>query len=263
MVQGGMNTNLTALSDTELDASFKKVGWVETSAVADGIEHLVEVEARKLHLTRGFPGVIDYCMVALGCSRDIAANRVVAAHLVRRYPVVLTMLRERQLCVSGIRVIAQYLSDENYEARLQEASGKTRDELYVLVAAWAPKPDVPTRIVPVKQTPAPELLMRMQETPAPVAAPVEPQRPAPLPKPLSPKRYKIEITVDEETYAALMRQRNNLRHTIPDGDVAKIISRAVVKQDARDEGRKFGKRTRPAKSAKTTKPELPLQLSRD
>src|SRR5689334_6434043 len=216
MLKGDMN--VTALSDSELRASFKKVGWVETHAIADSVELVAEIERRKLHLTSGFPGIIDYCMEELGCSRDIAANRVVAARAARRYPVVLSMLRERQLCVSGIRVIAQYLDDENYAARLEQARGKTREELQVLVAAWAPKPDVPTRIVAVKQEAAPELLMRMQEAPAPVAAPapVEPQRPAPLPKPLSPRRYKIEITVNEETHAALMRQRNTLRHSIPD-----------------------------------------------
>src|SRR6185295_8010008 len=60
--------NLTALSDSELDVSFKKIGWVETTAVADSVEHLVEVEGRRLHLTSGFPGVIDYCMQRLGCS---------------------------------------------------------------------------------------------------------------------------------------------------------------------------------------------------
>src|SRR6185436_19118065 len=110
MLKGGMN--VTALSDSELHASLANIGWVETQAVADGVEHLVEVERRKLHLTRGFPGLIDYCMEVLGCSRDVAANRVVAAHAVQRYPVVLAMLRERQLHLSGVRVIAQYLGDD-------------------------------------------------------------------------------------------------------------------------------------------------------
>src|SRR6476659_2628977 len=101
--------NLTALSDSELHASFKNLGWRETGIVADSVEHLVAVETRKLHLTYGFPGLTDYCQEVLGCSRDVAANRVVAAYLARKYPIVLTMLRERQLHLSGIRVIAQHL----------------------------------------------------------------------------------------------------------------------------------------------------------
>jgi hypothetical protein len=76
--------NLTALSDSELDASLKNLGWVQTTAVADSVEHLMEVERRKLYLTSGFPGLTDYCMDRLGCSRNIAANHVVAANIVRR-----------------------------------------------------------------------------------------------------------------------------------------------------------------------------------
>jgi hypothetical protein len=172
------------------------------------------------------------------------------------------LLREQRLHLTGIRTIAQHLGNENYEARLQEACGKTRDELERLVAGWAPKPDVPARIVAVKQTAAPELLMRMQETPVAPQPMVEPQRPAPLPKPLSPKRFKVEFTVSEEEYAVLMRQRNTLRHVIPSGDIGQIFARALLKQDARDEARKFGKRQRPAKKAKA-EAELPLKPSRD
>jgi hypothetical protein len=129
------------------------------------------------------------------------------------------------------------------------------------VAAWAPKPDVPARIVAVKQASAPELLMRMQDTPVAPPPVVEPQRPAPLPKPLSPKRFKVEFTVSEEEYAVLMRQRNTLRHVIPSGDIGKIFTRALRNQDTRDEARKFGKRQRPAKKTRA-EAELPLKPSR-
>jgi hypothetical protein len=45
--------------------------------------------------------------------------------------------------------------------------------------------------------------------------------------PLAPERYKIQITVSRETFEKLRRAQDLLRHTIPNGDPAAIVDRAL------------------------------------
>jgi len=251
--------NVTALSDTQLLSSLKDLVTRERKAVAAIVAHLAEVDARGLHLKFPAPSLTAYCIEALGYSEYSAAHRVTAARLARRFPLILALLEDGQLNLSAIRTLGPVLDDANHAARLRAAGGKTRLQVEELVAAWAPKPDVPTRIVAVTQKAEPELLMRMQDTPRGVSvAEPPPQKPAPLPTPIAPDRYTITVTVDRETRDALMKARDHLRHVIPDGDLAKVITRAVNELVERVEARKFGKRKQPAKPAKKTEPKLPL-----
>jgi hypothetical protein len=45
--------------------------------------------------------------------------------------------------------------------------------------------------------------------------------------PIAPERYKIQITVDQETRDALRQAQDLMRHSLPSGDPAVIISRAL------------------------------------
>ena len=46
-------------------------------------------------------------------------------------------------------------------------------------------------------------------------------------KPLAPERYRIQFTVGPETYERLRRVQDLLRHSIPNGDPAAIVERAL------------------------------------
>lgn len=45
--------------------------------------------------------------------------------------------------------------------------------------------------------------------------------------PLAPSRYKVEVTVDQQTHDTLRALQDVLGHSIPDADPAKIIGRAL------------------------------------
>ena len=59
---------------------------------------------------------------------------------------VMEAVADGRLHLSGAMVLAPHLDDENVAERVREASGKTRSEIEVLVARWAPRPDVETRV---------------------------------------------------------------------------------------------------------------------
>ena len=58
--------------------------------------------------------------------------------------------------------------------------------------------------------------------PSPIPAP-----PPPLVEPLSPDRYRVSFTASRETSEMLEMAQDLLRHTIPSGDRAQIVGRAL------------------------------------
>lgn len=68
--------------------------------------------------------------------------------------------------------------------------------------------------------------------PAPAPAHVEPP-PAPVRSPavvtpLAPQRFKVQLTIGQETHDTLRRVQDLLRHSVPSGDPAVICDRALT-----------------------------------
>jgi hypothetical protein len=228
---------------------------IERGCNADVIEDLAEVDARRLYLAAGCSSLSAYCIEVLGYSEPEAYPRVAVARLAQRLPQALRMLRDGSASLSTLRLLEPHLRGERAAERLAMAAGLTVKRIDELIVTWVPKPDVPTT---VKVVAAPEslgLLQRM-EAPAGDTLAAEPTQlspeelatlppptptPTPLPKPLSPGKRAITFTLDEEEYIALMRLRDLDRHSTPDGDIKKIIVRAVRERLAKVEARKFGK----------------------
>src|SRR6185369_16309258 len=87
-------------------------------------------------------------------------------------------------------------------------------------------------------------------------------QPAKVPKPivpLSPRRYKIEITVDEETHDKLRSLQDLLGRSSTGRDAAAIISRAIDVLLVRTLSRKAGctDRPQPTTSTKEKCPDRP------
>lgn len=114
---------------------------------AELIAHLMEIEDRKLHLERACSSLFTFCVRELLFSEDAAYNRVTIVGLARKHPEVLEVLREGRVHMTGLRLLAPHLDAGNVSAVLQEATGRTKREIRVIVARLAPKPDVPDRIV--------------------------------------------------------------------------------------------------------------------
>jgi 5-methylcytosine-specific restriction endonuclease McrA len=105
-------------------------------------------------------------------------------------------------------------------------------EIEKLIAELAPKPDVPAslRALPMKkvesQLPIDEASRSSlaQRSSVPISA-VRKSNSRPLP--LSPRRYKLQVTIGEETRAKLAELQDLLSHQIPDGDPSEILDRAL------------------------------------
>ncbi len=188
-----------------------------------------------------------------------AYNRIEAARLSRRFPAVLDLLADGSLNLSTARLLAPHLRPDNFETLVDQARGRSKREVEVLVAHLAPRPDVaasvrrlPARahsaVLPGSSGPvatvlpaglAPESEAGADIAPytspdSPSSSPPEvvatiPDRPAhqPVISPLAPERYRVQFTIGAATHANLRRAQGLLRREIPDGDPGEIFDRAL------------------------------------
>ena len=83
-----------------------------------------------------------YCLERLHLSEAEAYLRIAAARASREHPMILEMLADGRLHLTGIALIAPHLTRENRDVILQRATHKTKREVEELVAELAPRPDV-------------------------------------------------------------------------------------------------------------------------
>jgi hypothetical protein len=141
------------LSDTELLARIPAIVQAERIASADVVEHLLEVERRRLYLDQACSSLYTYCRDRLRYSEDAALKRARVARLALRLPRVLDELRSGAIHLTGLFLLERYLNDENAEELLALARGASRRDLEKSIASRFPRPDVASRIEPLDDAP--------------------------------------------------------------------------------------------------------------
>jgi hypothetical protein len=185
--------------------------------------------------------------------------------------VLLAMLRDGRLHLSGIAMLAPLLTRENRDALLARATHRSKRQIQELVAELSPRPDAPSlmRKLPQKrQTPAPGAplgqdpgrLAALELVPDRVGAPATASTPAPpsapsrpaIVVPLSPTRYQVQFTASAELRDKLERLSALMRSEVPDGDLAMIIERAVSESLERREAKRYAHTRAPRKGLAET-----------
>jgi hypothetical protein len=118
------------------------------------IAHMAEVDERRLYASRACSSMHAYCTHVLHLSDGEAFLRIAVARASRRFPVVLTMLGDGRLHLSGAGKLAPHLTTENSESVLARAVHKSKREIEVLVAELEPKPDVTASVRKLPTRPA-------------------------------------------------------------------------------------------------------------
>jgi hypothetical protein len=234
--------SVARLTDDELAARVKSLAAREHATAACVIAHLAEMDTRDIHLRAGYPRLYDYCLKVLHLSEWEAWNRIEAGRVARRFPILFDMLEEGSIHLTGIKLLAPHLTDENHRRVLEAARWKSKLAIGEIVARLHPLPDVPTSIVPIPEfavvpQPAPPALSLSGSTTPPgpggtpegptVASPPPPARPATL-TPLSPQRYKLQVTISGETLEKLRRAKDLLGHVVAAGDDDAVLNRALT-----------------------------------
>ena len=98
-----------SLSDDELLVRLSNVLKDSRRVESVLVAHVAEVDARRLYASEASPSMHKYCVDVSNLSDAEAYLRIKAARTSRRYPVLLTMLEDGRLHLSGIAVLTPHL----------------------------------------------------------------------------------------------------------------------------------------------------------
>src|SRR5262245_49630279 len=251
-----LTLSLESLTDDEVIASLDDLLRQSRRVAAPLVAHLGEVHARHLYARYAASSMFSYCTDVLHLSEGEAQLRIIVARAAREHPVLLEMLADGRLHLSGIAKLAAVLTAENRDRLLARAIHKSKRQIEDIVAELAPRPDAPSVIRklperPMSSSPAPPMEMEVappQPLEVPRSAPARP----PVCQPLSPARYKIQFTAGPELREDLKRLQALMRSEVPDGNFAAIIGGAARDLRERLEARRFAQTKSPRKAGGRT-----------
>ena len=282
--QASEHRSRDAIPDDELLRRLAELLGQSRRVESDLVAHVGEVDSRRLYAREASPSMFAYCTEVLHLSEAEAYLRIAAARASREHPVLLEMLADGRLHLTGIAKLAPHLTRENRETLLQAAAGKSKRQIEELIAELFPRPDAPAVIRKLPSAgPHPErgrasaatadLELRPEAVASggvgldrvvssstrlrpdgvaptglePVAALSSSARPARI-EPLAPGRYRVQFTASAELREKLERLQALRRCSVPDGDLAAIIEEAVTEKLERLEARRFARTKAPRKA---------------
>ena len=205
---------LHELSNQELLDETRRLAEDQRRATACLVGAIAEVDARRLYLSEGCPSISAYCVRVLCLSEHAAYLRIEVARLSRRFPEILNRLADGSLTLTNICLLAPHLTPQNWEELLNEAMYRSKRELEEFLAARFPH--------------------------------IEPARRVGLfVQPLAADSFRVEFTVTRETLDKLRRAQDLLRHSVPDGDPAVVLDKALDLLLTSVEKKKIGNCRRP------------------
>jgi hypothetical protein len=265
----GMDSSrsLKSISDDELLRRLSDLLRSSRRVEADLVAHIGEVDERRLFARDAAPSMFAWCTDILHLSEAEAYLRIAVARASREHPMLIDMLREGRLHLTGIAKLAPYLTRGNRQRLLERAAWKSKRQIEVLIAEISPRPDAPALmrklpesrvgggqasgrpLGPNHAAPSRELCpdaVGDELVPERVEVPrtPTPARPARV-EPLSPARYKVQFTASAELHDKLERLRALMRSSVPDGDLAAVIEAAVTEKLERLEAMRFAKANSP------------------
>ncbi|HEY3666173.1 MAG TPA: hypothetical protein VGL19_09245 [Polyangiaceae bacterium] len=319
----GVFWQLGNVSDAQLRSDLRTLLASGYRTEARIIAHIAEVAERKLHLKDGSSSLFDYCLTTLGLSNGEAFHRMTAATIARQYPIVFSLIERREIHLTAVCMLRDYLTPENHLELLAEASHKSKFQVQELLARRFPRPDVVSRIrklpgnrtacaasehptrreadqhsPPISALPTPVLHEAATAPPVPARLAIETAVPAavtsgsgrqasiPAPtslrapmaptshrasiEPTSASRYRIQLNASASLKEKLELFQALVSHSVPNGDIAAVLERALDLALEQAQKRRFAKtsrphsmRTRTAKRASTHREHVPNAVQRE
>jgi hypothetical protein len=264
--------SLQHLDKHELLRDFEGLVHKDRCATATMVAYIAEIDRRKLYLEQAFPSMFAFCTKRFHMSEAVAARRIRAGRTTCRFPCIFGMIARGELHLSGVHQLATHLTEDNHKEVLRRAKHRSMREIEQLIAEISPKPDVPAsiRALPIRQAQSPRETLREggsvepteKQTSRTTSSPPRTSTPSVGSRrsksraiPLSPRRYKLQVTIGQETRDKLTELEALLSHQIPDGDPAKILDRALdaLLTETKKKKAALTKKPRPSRKKSSTK----------
>src|SRR5690606_30720709 len=191
------------MSHLEFHNKFKKLAQAERELLVEIIRVIQECDARRIYLELGYPNLFTYMVQGLGYSEGAAQRRIDAARLSREIPAVATKLESGEMTLSHVSMI-------------QKASRRKPAGTGAGVANKDLKKKAVDAISKKSHAQTEKLVSEIFELPIADKTIVKTQ---------ADGSVRVEITFTKEQFEALQQARENLSHQVPDGDLAKVITK--------------------------------------
>ena len=243
----------THFSDAALIRRADRRAARDRLSLASRLADLAEIDLRQIYRELGCSSMHVYCVERLRHSDDEAYNRIQAARAARRFPALFTEIGQGRLQLTGVVLLAPHLTDENAQELIAIAANKRTREIERDLAArfseTRPRSSAPLiRAIPTKSV---ELAARPVAARAPdlldgaAEAEVEP---SPAPSPAPPERFLLKVEIDKETHDDLREVQELLGHSVPSGDVAQVLARALRHYADHLKKKRFGATDKPRRA---------------
>ena len=220
------DTNLSRLSNDDIMGRIDRSVRDERGSLGDFLELLSEVDARRLYVHEASPSLFQWLMDRWNFSESAAYKRIAVARKGRQIPMLIQSVRDGRLHLSGAATLAPHVTVENAESLIQQASGKSKRDIEVLIlrvgltggnASTPKQAGLPApkssfiRIVPAPTQIATPLFAVKSES-APVTTPPPPA-----------VGVRVAVTLPTDVYAML----DDLMKNQPGDDVADVLVDAI------------------------------------
>ena len=281
--------HLSRLSDSRLLEATAALVRQRDSQTALIVAHLSVIAARKAYRPLGHSSLHRYCVHELHLSEHSAYKHVWAVRFARRFPPVLDAIAMGRVHLAGVCELARRMTPENATELLEAATHRTRREILAMLAERFPKPDLPTLVMAVPDSPG------SPEAATPAAGPtsepqevkpatsklapgqvfatnaarnaVSPTPAAPAPArvaPLAPGRFVLQVSISQHAHDLLRRAQELLAHARPGCDVEQVLELALSELVRKLDQRKYGDTDTPrARRGSTDLRYVPAQVRRE
>lgn len=149
--------SLRSLSDQQLLSRTTRLTRCEREVTLRVLQHLNEIERRKLHLKLGYASMFVYCTRGLGYSESAAVRRIRCARCAVRYPEVYALLKCNDVNLTTLSLAIRVLRPHNKARLFERIRGCSQAQVKAIVAGYEPRPlprDVVEPIVTQQVVPA-------------------------------------------------------------------------------------------------------------
>ena len=233
-----ITTTVSALSDDRLLARTKELSGVEHQLEVVVIDHLREIQKRRLYLRRGFSSLFDYAVRELGYSDAAAWRRLKAMRLCADIDGVRERLQDGSMTLNAA---AQLQNAFDRQERTRERAARNAPGGDAFGAAAQQDGSAPGPAQPAERKPPPVLDRSARRALVEQAAgkssrqvmrllaEVDPELavPADRVRPLGAGRWELKAVIDDECRRGLERLKGLLSHVDPHMTLGQLMGRLV------------------------------------
>ncbi len=125
-------THLSKLNDQDLVEKIKSLAKEERRITQEVLEHLREVEARRLYAARGYGSLFEFCIKELGYSEGSAQRRISSMRLIKILPEAKEKLQEGGVSLSTLSQLQSFIRKEEAHREVKLSIEKKRGLLELI-----------------------------------------------------------------------------------------------------------------------------------